>query len=117
MKNKRMTQIILTFATLVVTFFAGLNLYTYLGKPTDISRTAPVVNVNTVVIPVEGMTCFACEVAVTSALRKVAGVVKASASVKEKTAKVAYDPDKININQLIEAINKTGFKARLPGGE
>lgn len=111
MENKRTTQIILTLATLIVTFFAGLNLYTYLGKSSKITKTTVIVNSKTIVIPVEGMTCLTCELTVTSALKKVEGVISASASAKENSAKVIYDPDRTNIKQLVEAIHKTGYTA------
>lgn len=114
MENKLLTQIILTLATLVVTFFAGLNLYTYFGKSPEITRIDSITNIETVVIPVEGMSCFSCEVTVAQALKKMEGVVGASASAKEKTVKVIYDPNKTHINNLIEAINKIGYKAKLP---
>lgn len=115
MENKQTTQIILIIVTLIVAVFAGLNLYTYLGKSTDTTKTSAIVNRETVIIPVEGMSCFTCEVTVISALKKVDGVVDASASAKEKSAKVIYDSDKTNINNLVEAINKTGYKASPPG--
>lgn len=113
MENKRITQIILTFATLIIIFFIGVNLYTYFGKSLNITKTATIANTETIVIPVEGMTCLTCEITVTQALRKVEGVISASASAKGKNAKVVYNPNKTNINQLTEAINKTGYKAKM----
>lgn len=113
MENKRITQIILTFATLIVVFFVSLNLYTYLGKATDINEITTIANTKTTIISVEGMTCLSCEIRITSALKKINGVINASASAKEKTVTVKYDPNKTNINQLIAAINKTGYKASL----
>jgi len=114
MENKRLTQVILILATLIVIFFTGLNLYSYLGKSLNNHESAAVINTKTVIIPVEGMSCFTCEVTVTSALKKVEGVISAVASAKEKSAKVVYDPSKTNISHLIEAINKTGYKASMP---
>jgi len=114
MENKRMTQIILLFATLIVIFFVGLNLYTYFGKSFNAAKTATITNTKTLVIPVEGMTCLTCEITVASALKKLKGVISASVSAKEKAAKVIYDPNKTDINRLIETINKTGYKASMP---
>lgn len=111
MQNKRVTLITLIMATLIVTFFMGLNLYTYLAKPSEVRPVSSGVNFQYLEIPVEGMTCFTCELAVSGALKKIDGVVEATASAKEKKAKVKFDPAKTNINQLIEAINKTGYKA------
>lgn len=115
MENKRPTQIILMLATLIVIFFVGLNLYSYVGNPSHYDKPSAVVNnAKTVIIPVEGMTCFTCEVTVTQVLKKVEEVVSASASVKNKSAKVVYDPNRTGIEQLIEAINKTGYRASMP---
>ncbi len=113
MENKRMTQIILTLASLIVAFFVGLNLYAYLGKSTEEIPATTITNSKEVIIPVEGMSCFTCELTVTQALKKVEGVINATASAKEKTARVTYNTDKTSINKLIEAINKTGYKANV----
>lgn len=114
MENKRLTQVILILATLIVIFFVGLNFYSYLGKSLNNNEATTVVNAKTVIIPVEGMSCFSCEVTVTSALKKVEGVISATASVKKKSAKVIYDLNKTNTEQLIEAVNKTGYKTSMP---
>jgi mercuric ion binding protein len=68
----------------------------------------------TVSIPVEGMTCFTCEVSVSSALKRVDGVVGVKASAKKRVTLITYDPDKTDVRQLIKAINNTGYKASLP---
>lgn len=114
MENKRITQIILSVTTAIVLFFLGLNLYTFTGRSVNAASVAPVVGVKTIAIPVEGMTCFTCEVAVSTALKRVDGVVNAQASAKKGVAMVSYDPDKTDIKQLIDTIDKTGYKASLP---
>lgn len=114
MENKRLTQIILMLATIIIIFFVGLNLYSYLGKSLNNNESTAMINTKTVIIPVDGMSCFTCEVTVTSGLKKVEGVISATASVKKKSAKVIYDPSKTNIEHLIEAVNKTGYKASMP---
>lgn len=114
MENKRPTQIILTLATLIVALFVGLDLYTYLSKSIEKTPANLIVNSKEVIIAVEGMTCFTCEVTVTQALKKVDRVISANVSAKEKIAKVRYNPDKTDIGKLIEAINETGYKADIP---
>lgn len=113
MENRKQTLIILIVATIFVAFFAGLNFYTYLdlGKSTEIIQPPLTANIRTAIIPVEGMTCLTCEITVRSALKKVDGVISASASAKEKSAKVTYDPNKTNVHKLVKTINKTGYKA------
>lgn len=114
MENKTRTLIFLITATLIVAFFVILNLYTYIGKSSSATVSSSNTNLEAVVIPVKGMTCFTCEVTVSSALKKVEGVVEATASAKEGKAKVSYDPAKTDITQLVEAINKTGYIASMP---
>lgn len=116
MENKRITLVILTLSTSIVGIFIALNLYTYMARK-DFSRgiTKPeMIKTKAIIIPVEGMTCFTCEIAVSSSLKKINGVVDVNASAKEGKVQVKYDPSKTNIRQLIETINKTGYKASLP---
>lgn len=114
MENKKVTLIVLTISTTIVLFFVGLNLYTYASRPFTIDPTISLADMKTVSIPVEGMTCFTCEVSVSSALRRVDGVVNAKASAKKRVALINYDPDKTDVRHLIKAINNTGYKASLP---
>ena len=67
-----------------------------------------------VVIPVEGMTCGGCEAAIKMEVKKLKGIVAADADHKEGTATVTFVKDKVSVKQIVEAINKTGFKASAP---
>jgi copper chaperone CopZ len=66
----------------------------------------------TVTIHIEGMTCGGCAVSVRQALAKRAGVKSVEVSFEQKRAIVKYDPAKVTPEQLAEAINQIGFKAR-----
>jgi len=66
-----------------------------------------------VTFKVSGMTCEMCAVSVQSALLKLPGVTEAKVDVAGAAAYVRYDPDRVKPNQLIEAVNATGFKASL----
>lgn len=65
----------------------------------------------TVAIPVAGMTCAACPVAVRTALKKIDGVESADASREKKEAVVVFDAGKAKPEQFVEAINKLGYRA------
>ena len=65
----------------------------------------------TVQIKVSGMTCGACAVSVRAALVRTKGVKSADVSAEKGTATVVYDDSVVNRQQLLETINKTGFKA------
>lgn len=111
MEGKKMTGAVLTLATAVVLTFAGLNLYTYAkgGSVGEISGQGIRLS-----IPVEGMSCFTCETAVQSAVKKLPGVYQVKASARDKVAIVFYDPQKTNSDQIVTAINQTGYKAEKP---
>lgn len=98
---------------MIVLTFAGLNIwsYTFAGSPpaTPIASA----NLQRVVIPVEGMSCVTCEIAVRNALKKINGVASAQVSVATKNATIDYDPTKTNPHQLVAAINSTGYSASL----
>jgi copper ion binding protein len=67
----------------------------------------------TATISVEGMTCGGCVASVRQALLKREGVKSADVSLEKKQAIVKYDPAKVTPEQLVEAINQTGYKAKL----
>lgn len=75
---------------------------------------APAAVETKVAIPVDGMTCAACPVAIKTALKKLDGVKSAEASREKKQAEVVYDESKVTAEQLAEAINKLGYKAGTP---
>jgi len=86
--------------------YAGL--FQQSPPPTTVSAQTPV---QRVVINVKGMTCEACEGEVNGALRKLPGVANASTSYKEATTTVTYNPATTNMEQLMAAIDSTGYTA------
>ncbi len=68
----------------------------------------------TVIIPVTGMTCTGCEMLVEEELSKVEGIIKAKASHADKNAIVQFDDSKVDLDNIIEAINRTNYKATRP---
>jgi len=61
-------------------------------------------------IDVLGMTCAACSARVEKALNKQKGVVDASVNLLQQKASVEYNSDEINIDELVKAIEKTGYE-------
>jgi copper chaperone CopZ len=113
MVGGKATRITLPLATLAVLGFVGLNVYTYAGGKTAQISPVPAVYAQ-VAIPVEGMTCYTCTVAVEHGLKELEGVQEAKASVPDRMVTVSYDPQKVSVKQMVEAVNKTGYQARLP---
>lgn len=120
MAQGKTTKWTLTLASAVVAAFVGLNLYTYASQSHSAVTTTPESSshLSTVKIPVDGMTCFTCELTVESSLKRLPGVQEADAKVTEQAAYVRYDPSKVSIDDMVAAINKTGYQAaRAPGQE
>ena len=65
----------------------------------------------TVELKVSGMTCTGCAVSVRNALLETPGVTAAEVDWEAGRAKVQYDAARVSTAQLLEAVNKTGFKA------
>jgi P-type Cu+ transporter len=67
-----------------------------------------------VTITVEGMTCAACQAHVQRALEHTPGVEKAAVNLMTGQAMVAFDPQAVAPDALVEAIRETGYGAELP---
>ncbi len=117
MEGRRSGMLTLLFVTVLVLGFTGLNIsrYVFASAPAPAQTQTQLGNgLNRVVIPVEGLTCVTCEIAVRHALKRVDGVKSAHVSAATSTATVDYEPSKTNPEQLVAAINSTGYRASLP---
>ncbi len=68
-------------------------------------------------IPVQGMTCAACQASVQKALQRQPGVLDAAVNLMMHNAAVTYDPAVTRPEALVEAIRETGYEAELPRPE
>jgi len=107
------TKSILIFATVIVAVFFGLNLYTY-ARGRGETALAIQAGEKQVTIPVQGMSCFSCELSVQKGLQNVKGVTSSKAIAAKGMVTVSYDPSLVSIKDLVAAINKTGYKAKAP---
>ncbi|RLM74949.1 putative copper-transporting ATPase HMA5 [Panicum miliaceum] len=62
---------------------------------------------------IKGMTCTSCTSTVESALQAFPGVQRASVALATEEAEIHYDPRIVAANQLIQAVEETGFEAVL----
>ncbi|MDP3723871.1 MAG: mercuric transporter MerT family protein [Candidatus Omnitrophota bacterium] len=110
------TRWTLLVVSLVVAAFAGLNLVTFASQRQQTAPTpgSPSDTATEAVIPVEGMTCLTCELTIESGLKRLQGIQHADARMAEQAVSVQYDPTQISLNDVVEAINKIGYRARLP---
>ena len=113
--TRGLSLLTLLIASVIVLGFAALNVSSHLfAEMPPASNALGTGNLQRVVIPVEGMTCVTCETAVRHALKRIDGVQSAHASVATKSATVDFEPEKTNPEQLVAAINSTGYRALLP---
>jgi P-type Cu+ transporter len=67
-----------------------------------------------ITLPVEGMTCAACQANVQRALTAAPGVTNAAVNLMMHEATVHYDPSATSPEKLVDAINDTGYVSHLP---
>jgi len=67
-------------------------------------------SLQTVDIPVAGMTCGNCARTVERKLSATPGVAKAHVDLAGATAKVEFDPARTNVRELALAIEKLGYQ-------
>ena len=65
----------------------------------------------TITLNIDGMTCGGCVKSVTKVLNDLDGVRSATVSLENKNAQVEFDEGKIQIAQLVEAVEDAGFDA------
>jgi Cu+-exporting ATPase len=64
---------------------------------------------------VSGMTCAACSTRIEKVIKKVDGVINANVNLANEKANIEYIPGKTNLDQLIAAIKKAGYSAKVAG--
>ncbi|WP_129723913.1 heavy metal translocating P-type ATPase [Xylanivirga thermophila] len=82
--------------------------------PDDKNYNDRSLNDREVLIPIEGMTCAACSRAVERSIGKLDGIEEVSVNLATEKAKVGYDPDKVRLSDIKEAVAKAGYKALDP---
>ena len=64
----------------------------------------------TTIFKIEGMNCDACANTIRTLVEKEPGVQMASVSYSDRQARVLFDPKSVKEQQLVEAIQKPGFR-------
>ena len=117
MGGQRSGMFTLLVATLLVLGFVGLDIsrYVFASPPVAAPTQTHLANgLDRIVVSVEGLSCVTCEIPVRHALRRIDGVKSVDVNAATKTATVEYEPAKANPEQLVAAINSTGYHASLP---
>ena len=101
-----------SFAVLAGALALGLALTMLPGRPA-LAGTANESNTVTSTFHVTGMTCGGCEVGVKRAVAKLDGVEDVTASYKQGSAVVTYDPARLKPASIVAAIEKLGYEGKL----
>lgn len=85
------------------------------ANPLPAADAAPTTNaMQTVRIPVEGMSCVACAARVRKTLKAMAGVDEVEVHLGERNARVRFDSRRLAPAALVAAITELGYSARTP---
>ncbi len=106
----RWNKIVVWFSAAIVAF---LLLLPYLNFNLTASPKQLQANLATTVIDVRGMSCPACARGIEISLSKLIGVQEAKVDFDHNKAIVKYDEQKINKEQLINAVTDFGYDAKL----
>lgn len=63
----------------------------------------------TIILPVKGMTCMGCVASVKRVLGGINGVASAEVSLEKAQAEVSYDPGKASLQAIKAAIEDAGY--------
>lgn len=66
-------------------------------------------NFQSILLPIDGMTCAACSRAVEQAIHRLDGVEQASVSIATNRAAVSFDPAKVRVADIKLAVAKAGY--------
>lgn len=70
-------------------------------------------NLTQTALSVEGMSCASCNVGVEIAVNKLNGIYLVKADYETGTAFVEFDPNKVEVKEIVGAINHLGYTAKL----
>lgn len=100
----------------IVTVFAALMLgfpyYSHIFYPKTESKVVIIESGNVVQanFDIEGMTCSGCEEHIKNAVAQLPGYIEATADHQTGKATVKFDKSKSSLDDVVAAINKTGYK-------
>jgi copper chaperone CopZ len=106
MQSKLFLGLVTVFAALMLSFPSYAH-FLY-GEDNSGVQTETALG-NEVLFTIEGMTCSSCEIHVDRTIRELDGIGRIEVSYEKGNALVAFDPDMVDEDEIIEAINSTGY--------
>ena len=107
------TKTFLSIITVVSALLLSFPSYAHVFFPKTENQTVvtPTMTIQKVEFKIEGMTCTGCEHHVKSEINKLKGITEVIVSYDKGNAIVSVDDKQTTINDIIKAINLTGYKA------
>ncbi len=59
---------------------------------------------------VSGITCMDCVSHIANSVKRLPGARKITGNLTQNTVKVGFEPDKVSVEQIIQAIEAAGYK-------
>ena len=100
---------IVTVLVIALLTFPGYSHIFYSNKEKSFS-VRDALSSKVVEFSISGMTCAGCEEHVKQAVNAVSGVLVSSANHQSGTASATFDQSKVSVDQIVDAINATGYK-------
>lgn len=107
------TKTFLSIVTVVSALLLSFPSYAHVFFPKSENQTVAnqTMTIQKVEFKIEGMTCTGCEHHVKSEINKLKGITEAIVSYEKGNAIVSFDNKQVTVNDIIKAINSTGYKA------
>jgi len=109
MQTKTFLSIVTVVSALLLSFPSYAHIF--FPKPENQTVASQTMTVQKVEFKIEGMTCTGCEHHVKSEINKLKGITEVIVSYEKGNAIVSFDNKQVTINDIIKAINSTGYKA------
>lgn len=77
-------------------------------------KTTSKIVMQKVKMPVDGMTCSACQSNVKKTIKSIDGVSDVEVSLEKRFAYFTYDPKKVKVENVQKAVNNKGYTAGKP---
>jgi copper ion binding protein len=110
MQTKLFLGMVTVFATLMLAFPHYSSIF-YPEVTKNIVAT-DAYEVRQIKLEVEGMTCTSCEDHINHEVSKLSGVYEVKASYENGNTVVKFDPEKISKEEIVKAINGTGYTVK-----
>lgn len=105
-----------TYSPLVTSPGAIANMIDKIGFNASVEKTERELDIDTVEISVQGMTCYSCVKSIEDNISKNPAVKSIKVSLAGQNASIEYYPKRVNSSILKDAINEMGFAASLAKG-